>query len=231
MVLMSLLKSKRTSEGKSRFTHGALYHALYDRPLAVARKTVIDSVPAGSAILDIACGTGELCFELAERKECHPVGIDRSPRMIAFARRRNRHAKVRFEQGDGTDLARFQAQAFDIATILFLLHEIPRAEQVLVLNEALRVARSVIVVDSQVPLPWNLHGVALRVVEASGGPEHYRPFAAYLGGEGIRGILADPRVRASVRTRTLFWHGCREMVVLERPRTLGDHDSQASPIG
>ena len=55
-----------------------------------------------------------------------------------------------------------------------------------------------------------------RVVEASGGPSHYRPFADYLAAGGIGGILEDPRVRASVAERWVFWHGCREMVALER---------------
>ena len=205
-----------TEQGKSRFTHGAVYHALYDRPLAEARRAVVDAVPASSRILDIACGTGELCFDLATRKGCQVVGLDSSPRMIEFARKRNRHAKVRFELGDGTGLAHLEPDSFDIATILFLLHEIPREKQVLVLKEALRLARKAIVVDSHVPLPKNLHGLALRVVEASGGPSHYRPFADYLAARGIGGILADSRIRASVADRAVFWHGCREMVTLDR---------------
>lgn len=208
-------------QSKSRFIHGAVYHALYDRPLAEARRVVVDAVPPSSRILDIACGTGELCFELATRKGCEVLGIDLSPRMVDFARKRNRYAKVRFELGDGTDLVHLAADSFDIATILFLLHEIPRDQQVLVLNEALRLAPRAIVVDSRVPLPKNLHGLALRVVEACGGAGHYRRFAAYLAGGGIAGILADLRVRASVAERSVFWHDCREMVGLDRePRRI-----------
>ena len=134
---------------KSRFTYGAVYHTLYDRPLAEARKIVVDLVPEGSSVLDIACG------------------------------------------------------------------EVPRAEQIAVLNEALRVARKVVIVDSQVPLPRNIHGIALRVVEASGGPAQYRSFLDYLATGGIGGILDDSRVRASASQRCVFWHGCREMVVLD----------------
>lgn len=203
-------------EGKSRFSHGAVYHALYDRPLAEARRAVVDAVPATSRIVDIACGTGQLCFELATRKDCQVVGVDLSPRMIEFARKRNRYANVRFEIGDGADLAHFEPDFFDFATILFLLHEIPRDTQVAVLNESLRLARRVVVVDSQVPLPKNLHGLALRIVEASGGPGHYRPFADYLAAGGIGGILTDSRVRAMVAERSVFWHGCRQIVVLDR---------------
>jgi SAM-dependent methyltransferase len=198
----------------SRFTHGAVYHALYDRPLAEAREVVVDIVPEGSSVLDIACGTGELCFELASRKNCQVVGVDLSHRMIEFARKRDPGAQVRFEYGDGTDLAECVPDTFDLTTILFLLHELSRTRQVAVLNEALRVARKVVVVDSVVPLPWNLHGIALRVVEASGGLGHYRSFADYLSTGGIGGILDDSRVGASVSQRSVFWHGCREMVVI-----------------
>jgi len=203
------------AKDKSRFTHGEVYHLLYDRPLAEARKVVVDIVPKGSSVLDIACGTGELCFELASRKNCQVVGIDLSRRMIDFARKRNPGAQVRFEHGDGINLAKFVPDTFDFTTILFLLHEVPRAEQVAVLNEALRVARKVVIIDSKVPLPRNLHGIALRVVEALGGPEHYRPFADYLAAGGISGILDDSHVGTSVSQRSVFWHGCREMVVLD----------------
>ncbi len=203
-------------DDKSRFTHGTVYHALYDRHQAEARKVVVDLVPEGSSVLDIACGTGELCFELAARKDCRVVGIDLSRRMIEFARKRDQGAQVRFEHGDGTDLADFAPDTFDFTTVLFLLHEVSREKQIAILNEALRVAGKAVIIDSQVPLPRNLHGIVLRLVEASGGPEHYAPFADYLAGGGIGGILADPRIDASLVQRFVFWHGCREMVVLER---------------
>ena len=214
---VSSMKSMRRviTEDASRFTHGAIYHALYDRPLAEARRLVVDLVPEGATVLDIACGTGELCFELGERKNCRVVGVDFSRRMIEFAQKRNRQDRVRFVHGDGTDLSGIEPGAFDYATVLFLLHEVPRQIQVEVLNEASRIARKVIVVDSHVPLPRNLHGIALRLVEASGGPEHYRPFAEYLAAGGIGSILADSRVGAPVSQRSVFWHGCREIVVLD----------------
>ena len=201
---------------KARFTHGIIYHMLYDRPLSEARRVVMKLIKEGSFVLDIASGTGELCFELAAEKRCRTVGIDLSRRMIEFAQKRNRYENVRFVHGDATDLADFEPGTFDYATILFTMHELPRQEQIAVLKEALRVASCVIVVDSQVPLPRNLHGIALRLVEASGGADHYRPFANYLATGGISGILADSGVKASIAQRSIFWYGCREIVVLER---------------
>ena len=213
---MLMTSVPQVTPDKSRFMHGAVYHALFDRPLEEARKVVVNWVPEGCSVLDDACGTGELCFELAIAKNCRVVGIDLSRRMIEFARKRNSGGKVRFEHADGTDLAVFPPDAFDFSTVLFLLHEVPRENQITVLNEALRVAQKVVIVDSQVPLPRNPHGIAVRIVEALGGPRHYRPFADYLAGGGIGGILADSRVRASVAKRFTFWHGCREIVLLDR---------------
>ncbi|MBU1919800.1 hypothetical protein KKG66_03070, partial [bacterium] len=71
----------RAKSDTSRFSHGAVYHALFDRPLAEARRRVVDLIPTGSTVIDIASGTGELCFDLAALKDCRVVGIDLSLRM------------------------------------------------------------------------------------------------------------------------------------------------------
>jgi SAM-dependent methyltransferase len=197
--------------------HGALYHLFYDPPLAEARRKAVEAAPGSSRVLDVACGTGQLCFELAERKGCRVVGVDLSPRMIGFARKRNRHPDVSFELADATGLSRFEPDSFDAATILFLLHEVPGDVRVAVLAEALRLAPMVVVVDSIAPLPWNLHGLALRTVEAIGGPGHYRAFSGFLAAGGIGGVLEDSRMlHAVVAEHSVFWHGCRDITILER---------------
>jgi SAM-dependent methyltransferase len=195
--------------------HGSVYHAFYDRPLASARRVIVDMVPEESTVLDIACGTGELCFELAERKGCRVLGIDHSPRMLEFAEKRNSSKNVRFTLADATDLTSIEPASFDYATVMFLLHEIPPEDRIQALTEASRVAKKVIAVDSRVPLPWNFHGIALRLAEATAGPAHFRAFLNYLAGGGIAGLLADRRLGDAVTKRSVFWHDCREMVVLE----------------
>ncbi|MBN2227702.1 MAG: class I SAM-dependent methyltransferase [candidate division Zixibacteria bacterium] len=202
-------------ETKNRFLHGAMYHMLWDRPLAETRRKVIDSIPRCSSVLDIGCGTGQFCFELAEQKDCHILGIDLSPRMITFAGKRNRYNTVRFESGDAADLARFETSCFDYATIILLLHEIPRSIQLAAVTEASRVARKTIIVDMPAPLPMNIHGIALRIVEKIGGSRHYRSFMDYQATGGISGILNDSSLQATIAHHAVFWYGCREMVVLE----------------
>jgi SAM-dependent methyltransferase len=216
------MMAKSTGSGitrdASRFTHGHFYHAMYDPHQAEARGLIVGLVPGGSSVLDIACGTGELCFDLAAKRNCRVVGIDISSRMIEFAERRNRHESVRFHYGDATDLRGLGLGVFDYATAMFLLHELPRQSQVRVLDQALRVARNVVIVDSRVPLPWNAHGIALRMVEVSGGRDHYRLFADFLAGGGIEGALAEAGIKVAPAHRSVFWHGCREIVVVQGPQ-------------
>ena len=52
-------------------------------------------LPAGSKVLDVACGTGDLCRELAA-SGYRPVGLDRSAGMLATAR-----VRAPLMQGDG----------------------------------------------------------------------------------------------------------------------------------
>ena len=50
------------------------------------RRTVEDlALPTGSAVLDLACGTGDLCRDL-DRAGHHPIGLDLSWGMLAAAR-------------------------------------------------------------------------------------------------------------------------------------------------
>ncbi|MBW3591194.1 MAG: class I SAM-dependent methyltransferase [Actinobacteria bacterium] len=59
----------------------------------------------GMKVLDIASGTGTSALEMAARYGVHVIGIDRSPTLVAKARRRASEAdlsgRVRFVVGDG----------------------------------------------------------------------------------------------------------------------------------
>jgi demethylmenaquinone methyltransferase/2-methoxy-6-polyprenyl-1,4-benzoquinol methylase len=67
--------------------------------------------PSGAVVLDLACGTGDLAFALAERMEgARVTGVDASPKMIEMAKGRRRAAaggpagRVAFRVGDMTGL-------------------------------------------------------------------------------------------------------------------------------
>jgi SAM-dependent methyltransferase len=203
-------------EDESKFVHGRIYHRLFDPPLAECRRVVAALVAEGSSVLDIACGTGELCFRLCEEKHCRVVGIDLSRRQLDFAAKSNRFDDVKFLHLDASDLAGFGSRAFDYATVLLLMHELSREKQLQVLAEAFRVARTVVIVEGKAQLPKNVHGLALRIVEATVGPKDYYLFREFLAGGGIMGLLKDSPLQITVLHRSVFWHNCREVVVLSR---------------
>jgi SAM-dependent methyltransferase len=201
-------------QDKSQLYYGRIYHSLLDPQLAEARQVAVKLIPEGSSVLDIACGTGQLCFALREQKGCRVIGIDLSVRMLEFARKSNRFQDISFVHEDATDLSAFKDHSFDYVTILFLLHELPMPQQTLVVKEALRVANKVIIIDSVSPLPRNLGGIAIRIVEAIIGHDHYPNFKAFLAAGGIRGMVQKFTPSLKLEYSSLFWRNCREVIVV-----------------
>lgn len=198
---------------KSLWFYGQVYHLFFDRALAEGRRRAAELVPPGASVLDIACGTGELCATLA-RAGCRVVGVDLSLRMLRFAAQRNHVEGVSYRHLDATRLDVFAECSFDVATALFLVHELDRERQLRVLGEATRVARRVILADAAAPLPANPHAFGIRFVEATFGRDHYSNFLAFLAGNGFSGILEAAHLPLAVTHRARFWHGCRELVEL-----------------
>ncbi len=199
---------------KSLFFYGSVYHRLFDPQLAEARQVTVDLIAQSASVLDIGCGTGLLCFALREQKNCRVVGLDLSLRMLEFARKSNPFPEVDFVHGDATDLSAYSNFSFDYAALLMLMHELTRPQQILVLREALRVARKAIIIDSVVPLPMNAGGIGIRLVEATFGRDHNPNFKAFLSAGGIGGILKEFALPTHVLHRSVFWRKCREVVVV-----------------
>lgn len=198
---------------KSLFFYGSLYHRFLDPELAEGRRVALGLIAAGSSVLDIACGTGQLCFELRQQKRCSVVGVDLSLRMLEFARRSDPLRDIVFAHEDATDLSAFADQSFDYATMLMLMHELSREQQIRALAEALRVARKSIIIDSAGPLSWNAGGIGTRAVERTLGRGHNRNFKAFLARGGTRGVVEGSGLPLIVEHSAVFWHGCRQVVV------------------
>jgi ubiquinone/menaquinone biosynthesis C-methylase UbiE len=97
-------------------------------------------VVKGSKVLDVASGTGESAFYLAETFDCHITGVDLSDYMVKRARRKakEKNLEIRFTIGDARHLP-FEAGIFDAVlsecTVCLLNKE-------RVMSEMTRVARS-----------------------------------------------------------------------------------------
>jgi ubiquinone/menaquinone biosynthesis C-methylase UbiE len=185
----------RPSEGTERrsFADGRLYAMACDRQLAGLHRLVAESIPEGSRLIDLCCGTGAFARIAAGR--CREiVGIDISATMIDWADKQRRRCSlehVRFLQGDASDLSRFEDDSFDWATTTMALHEMSAALRSRVLAEMLRVARQALVVDFAAPMPWNLKGIRNRLIEMLAGPRHFREFRDFHRRGGLTTLVRD----------------------------------------
>jgi SAM-dependent methyltransferase len=201
----------RAPKDKSLFYYGSLYHRLMDPLIKPAREAIVDRIPANSAVLDVGCGTGLLCFELHHEKDCRVVGIDLSHKMLEFARVNNPYERVEFLHQDATRMNDLKDARFDYVILLNMIHELMPEQRLRVLEEALRVGSHVILFDSSAPLPWNLVGVFKRFIEISFGLDHYPQFRSYLSSGGIEGILEAAGRSESITDRATFSMGCNQL--------------------
>ena len=73
----------------------------------------------GAKLLDVACGTGEHCIAF-EKLGYRPVGVDKSPFMIARARQKAKSTSIAaFFEGDMRDFSLDSEGKFDVSVCLF----------------------------------------------------------------------------------------------------------------
>lgn len=100
-----------------------------------ARLVAMANVTAGARALDLACGTGDIAFAMAQRG-ARTIGLDITHRMLQLASLRSR--RVPLIAGDMTSLP-FQSDAFDLVTTGYGLRNVPVLETAVA--EALRVLK------------------------------------------------------------------------------------------
>jgi SAM-dependent methyltransferase len=81
-------------------------------------------VPAGSRVLEVGCGIGDL---LAALKPARGVGLDFSPEMIRLAR--ERHPELEFQVADAVEFSR--TEKFDYIILSDLVNDLPDVQAVL----------------------------------------------------------------------------------------------------
>ena len=80
-------------------------------------------------VLELACGTGQLTFLLADKVKTWEA-TDFSEQMIAEAEKRNGKENVHFQQMDATQIA-YEDETFDVAVIANALHIMPNPDAAL----------------------------------------------------------------------------------------------------
>jgi ubiquinone/menaquinone biosynthesis methyltransferase len=127
----------RTPEAKREynellFAEVAKRYDLVTRALSLGRdqawkRSLVDSLPTGGSpvCVDLACGTGDIAFALAQRYPQGSVcGIDLTPEMLRIAQTKNRFPNVTLQFGDMHHLP-FAAASVDIVTGSYALRNAP----------------------------------------------------------------------------------------------------------
>jgi SAM-dependent methyltransferase len=119
------------------FATRAIDHAAYGG-VDVRARILGDHVAPDDEVVDFGCGTGFSTTSL---------GVDSSPEMLAVARLAHPHKTFVSGHAEvwGAD------GAADVVTMMFLLHEAPRAARARLLRNAMRVARRKVVVADILP--------------------------------------------------------------------------------
>ena len=99
-------------------------------------KLIADLVPAGSRVLDLGCGSGELLDLLQREKGCSGYGVEiADDNVLACARRGVNVVQLNLEDG----LALFEDRSFDVVLQLQTLQHLRNTEKML--RETARVGR------------------------------------------------------------------------------------------
>jgi ubiquinone/menaquinone biosynthesis C-methylase UbiE len=163
------------------------------------RRRTIDlaELQPGETVLDVGCGTGTLLIEAAKRVGPSGTahGIDRSPEMLAHARRKAAGTNAKFYEGSADSLP-FADASFDVVFCTLMLHHLPAPMQAATVAEIRRVVRSggrIVIVDMQ------------RAEKISGAFSHiglihlFRSRATLPDWQGIEQLLAQRGVQLATR--------------------------------
>lgn len=83
---------------------------------------------AGEKVLDLCCGQGVFCRQLAQLPVKEIVGVDASPSLIRAAQQREHDPKIRYVVGDARNLGELADGSFDAAACLMAVHDLDDIE-------------------------------------------------------------------------------------------------------
>jgi demethylmenaquinone methyltransferase/2-methoxy-6-polyprenyl-1,4-benzoquinol methylase len=148
--MSSLAVSIQTPAKKRHYNHGLFTRVAREYDIATRamslgqdrrwKRKLVAALPNYPApvCVDLACGTGDVTFELARRyPQGRVIGVDLTAPMIEVARERSQFANVEFQVGDMCRLS-LSAGSADIVTGSYALRNAP------VLDDALREIRRVL---------------------------------------------------------------------------------------
>lgn len=169
----------------SHWYDGWLYHYFVTPFQMRIYKPIIQSIPKGSTVLDVATGTGDM-LRIAGRRFRNAVGIDLSPKNITRAKGLiKRNLPIKFTLLDALDLESSFNAKFDYSILSFALHEMPHEIRTDVLEQMKKVSKNIILADYKIPMKNNLSAKLIHLVEYSAGKKHYEGFKSFIQYGGL----------------------------------------------
>jgi len=144
--------------------------------LAKIRRRAVQALSSDKQmnILDIACGTGALTFDLAKFGH-NVIGLDLDRNMLTYAKQKlQKYRVVRLVQGDASQLL-FEDSVFDAVTICFAMHDVPFEIGIKILKECKRVIKQngkIIIIDYNEPKKHIVAGIVNQFVRIFESPNY-----------------------------------------------------------
>jgi ubiquinone/menaquinone biosynthesis C-methylase UbiE len=164
-------------------------------------------------LLDVACGTGRTLHQLS----CsHPAlrlyGVDLSPAYVRLARKQLDEVAEISVAVENAEALPFADRAFDIATSVYLFHELPRNARRNVVRELFRVVRpgGLVVIEDSAQL---VESAEIATALQSFPGEFHEPFYADYLEDDLAGLLAEIGFEVVSRES----HFVAKVVVARRP--------------
>ena len=159
------------------------YNYFIDPLLDGSSRKIVNTVPSGVRILDLACGTGSLVIKLAP-KSLHVTGVDIDPYTIRFAKRNN-PKNTDFQIGDATDLSSFSNKQFDVVIMSMAWHQFRKEQREIIMNEVVRIGSKILISDYSYPSPYGFKKLLVKTIERLAGSDHFRNFKTYMAEGGM----------------------------------------------
>ena len=158
-----------------------------DKMFSIIKNLVHD----GSSVIDVGCGTGRLCFQLADK--CSKVtGVDLSSKNISVANNilsGKNFSNINFIHTDASALTKQLEGKFDYSILTYAIHEMPPEERVAVINQLKLLSDKIIIGEYAVQKKSKMWNIVNELVEFSAGKDHYKNYKLFLRSGGVNSLV------------------------------------------
>jgi len=178
---------------KKHWYDGWVYAKFIDTQPIPFRYKILNYMRIKKPVLDVGGGTGGFTLELAKHSK-EVVGIDISKKQITQAKTKLENSGLKnleFRHINALTISEEFDMQFNFAVFTFMLHEIDHKDRIALLTEISKVAKSVIIMEFNIPHPWNIWGIINRSIEFFAGKNHFSNFLDFKRRGGINKILEE----------------------------------------